>query len=141
MNFNLNKVIEEIANNNELSEEFSKLNEMDEIYDYCKSMGVECDEREFDKEISGYIYALDDDYNMVAGGIKHENESYLKNQFDNLNVKILNLDYSSNLAPNSNKWEKTQNTFSNFNETFDKKVTLGSAVLDGGMAFLKKNYK
>ena len=73
--------------------------------DYCKSMGVECDEREFDKEISGYICALDDDYNMAAGGIKHENESYIKSQFDNLNAKILNLDYSSNLAPNSNKWE------------------------------------
>ena len=39
MNFDLNKMVEDIARNDELSKEFSELDEMDEIYDYCYSMG------------------------------------------------------------------------------------------------------
>ncbi len=81
MNFNLNKFVEDVAQDNELCREFSKFEEMDEIYNYCKNVGIECSEDEFDESISEYIYSLDnnnykiDDDNMsnIAGGINFTN--------------------------------------------------------------------
>ncbi len=61
MNFDLEKIVEKIAEDNELSQEFSRLDEMDDIYNYCKDMGLDCDEKEFDDGISEYINVLNED--------------------------------------------------------------------------------
>lgn len=76
MNFDLEKMVERIAEDNELSQEFSRFDEMDEVYNYCKDMGLECDEDEFDDEISGYIDALnEEDMYSYEGNVSDEDLS------------------------------------------------------------------
>ena len=76
MERNLESIIEEIAQNEELSKEFTAMDEIDEIYAYCKEMGLNSSEEEFDEEVSSMIdnfdlnYSKIDDFELenVAGG-------------------------------------------------------------------------
>ena len=149
MNLNLSKVIEKIASDSKLSEEFSKLDEMDEIYDYCKNMGVRCEKKEFDNEISKYIDVLNDDtyekeifeekLGNVGGGVN------LKNKFSRSVASLLsaltmgstaglgsvgatdNLKVSNDLRNNvpfsekiSNEWLKTKEALYKFYQNHKK---------------------
>ncbi len=86
MSRSLESVIEEIAENEEMSREFIAMDEIDEIYEYCKNMGLGSSEEEFDEEVSSmvdnfYIYSIQIDKNdlsLVAGGSslnKHFNKA------------------------------------------------------------------
>ncbi len=77
MSRNLKSIIEEIAESEEMSKEFSAINEINEIYEYCKNMGLDSSEEEFDEEVSSMIDNFDmylsqidqNDLGLVAGGI------------------------------------------------------------------------
>ena len=149
MNLNLNKLIEKIVNDSKLSEEFSKLDDMDEIYDYCKNMGVRCGKKEFDEEISKYIGVFNED--MYKKEIFEENLSdvgggvNLKNKFSMSVASLLSaltmgnsiglgsvgamddLKVSNNPKTNisfsekiSNEWSKTKEAFYKFYQKYKK---------------------
>ncbi len=81
MERSLDSIVEEIAQNDEMSREFAAMDEMDEIYRYCKDAGLDYSEEEFDDEVSSLISEFEDsgveisDYQLsaVAGG-KNEPE-------------------------------------------------------------------
>ncbi len=95
MNFDLERIVEEIVEDNELSQEFSRLDEMDDIYNYCKDMGLDCDEKEFDDGISEYINVLNEDIyqdeifeeklSNIGGGVN------LKNVFSKSVASVLSV--------------------------------------------------
>ena len=159
MNFNLNKFVEDVARDNELCREFSKFEEMDEIYGYCKDMGIECSEDEFDESVSEYICSLDNsDYKMgkidednlgdVSGGsLKGTFSKTLavalsaitlggSGFFGNANAgevsKISNFANSSYKSEkvNSGKWSRTKKAISNFYNNH-KKTIMGTALTLG----------
>lgn len=161
MNFNLNKFVEDVARDNELCREFSKFEEMDEIYGYCKDMGIECSEDEFDESVSEYIYSLDNnDYKMgkidednlgdVSGGsLKGTFSKTLavalsaitlggSGFFGNANAgeisKISNFANSSYKTEkvNSGKWSRTKKAMSNFYNNHKKAIIgIGTGVTLG----------
>jgi len=77
MSRDLKSIIEEIAQNEEISKEFMAMDEIDEIYAYCKELGLSSSEEEFDEEVSSIIDSFDiylnqidkNDLSLVAGGI------------------------------------------------------------------------
>ena len=77
MSRSLESIIEEIAESEEMSKEFAAIDEIDEIYNYCKDMGLDSSEEEFDEEVSSMIDNFDiylshidkNDLSLVAGGI------------------------------------------------------------------------
>lgn len=66
MERNLESIIEEIAQNEELSKEFTAMDEIDEIYAYCKEMGLNSSEEEFDEEVSSMIDNFDLNYSKIG---------------------------------------------------------------------------
>lgn len=76
MSRSLESIIEEIAESEEMSKEFAAIDEIDEIYNYCKDMGLGSSEEEFDEEVSSMINNFDiyaseldkNSLNLVAGG-------------------------------------------------------------------------
>lgn len=88
MERSLDSIVEEIAQNDEMSKEFAAMDEMDEIYQYCKEAGLDCSEEEFDDEVSALIYDFENpdadvsyhDLRGVAGGNKSDDKKHeLKN--------------------------------------------------------------
>lgn len=170
MNFNLNKFVEDVARDNELCREFSKFEEMDEIYSYCKNMGIECTEDEFDESVSEYIYSLDDNnhkidddnLNSVAGGINFTNPisktlavvlSALtlggSGFYGNVSAEevsdFTNSSYKSEKV-NSGKWSRTKKAISKFYNNHKKAIglTLGATIITGGILYNNhkvNNYK
>lgn len=76
MERSLDSIVEEIAQNDEMSREFAAMDEMDEIYQYCRDAGLDYSEEEFDDEVASLIGELENsgtevsDYQLsaVAGG-------------------------------------------------------------------------
>jgi len=66
MERNLESIIKEIAQNEELSKEFMAMDEIDEIYAYCKEMGLNSSEEEFDEEVSSMIDNFDSNYSKIG---------------------------------------------------------------------------
>ncbi len=66
MERNLESIIEEIAQNEEFSKEFMAMDEIDEIYAYCKEMGLNSSEEEFDEEVSSMIDNFDLNYSKIG---------------------------------------------------------------------------
>ncbi len=161
MNFDLEKIVEKIAEDNELSQEFSRLDEMDDIYNYCKDMGLDCDEKEFDNEISGYINALneedmdyygksisDEELSNVGGGIDFK-KMFSKSVAMMLSAltiggsiglgsagatgssKVLNNSNISLSQKISNKWSETKKAVSEFYNKHKKPLKIGAAVTVG----------
>ncbi len=81
MERSLDSIVEEIAQNDEMSREFAAMDEMDEIYQYCKGVGLDCSEEEFDEAISSVVSDFDHgsseipeyELNHVAGGKNRQN--------------------------------------------------------------------
>ncbi len=161
MDFDLNKMVEDIARNDELSKEFSELDEMDEIYDYCYSMGYECSEEEFDEGVAGCLNdlfdeknELNDDYlSGIAGGINFTGNfsktvavmlsavalggmgKFLGEGTLN-NSKFMSSATSSSFTKKmSGKWSKTKEVISNFSKN-NSKAIFGAGVTLGMMIIL-----
>ncbi len=66
MERSLESIIEEIAQSEELSKEFMAMDEIDEIYAYCKEMGLSSSEEEFDEEVSSMIDNFDSNYSKIG---------------------------------------------------------------------------
>lgn len=165
MNFDLNKVVENIAMDNEMSQEFSRLDEIDEIYDYCRNMGASCSEEEFDESVAKYIDALDQisyDYNdesleKIAGGAMvgkpiSKALAVILSAFTVGSTGFFNSASAIKKNDNSNTvstvskvstWSKIKKSAANFYKNHKKSiigtgVTLGAMVLAGGTVFLGK---
>ncbi len=76
MTKSLDEILTQIAEEEELSKEFSRLEEIDEIYEYCREFGLESTEEEFDEELSYFIDSNDFDFELdgkelmnIAGGV------------------------------------------------------------------------
>ena len=76
MTKSLDEILTHIAEKEELSKEFSKLDEIEEIYKYCREFGLESTEEEFDEELSYFIdendlgFELDEkEFMNIAGGV------------------------------------------------------------------------
>lgn len=161
MDFDLNKMVEDIARNDELSKEFSELDEMDEIYDYCYSMGYECSEEEFDEGVAGCLNdlfdeknELNDDYlSGIAGGINFTGNfsktvavmlsavalggmgKFLGEGTLN-NSKFMSSATSTSFTKKmSGKWSKTKEVISNFSKN-NSKAIFGAGVTLGMMIIL-----
>lgn len=161
MDFDLNKMVEDIARNDELSKEFSKLDEMDEIYDYCYSMGYGGSEEEFDEGVAGCLSdlfdernELNDDYlSGIAGGINFAGNfsktvavmlsavalggvgKFFGDHALN-NSKFMNGAASSSFTEKmSGKWSKTKEVISNFSKN-NSKAVFGAGVTLGMMIIL-----
>lgn len=161
MNFDLNKMVEDIARNDELSREFSELDEMDEIYDYCYSMGYEFSEEEFDEGVAGCLNDLYDEKNElndehlsgIAGGINFTG-NFSKTVAVMLsavalggmgkffgdgalsNSKFMSNTTSSGLIEKiSGKWSKTKEVISNFSRN-NSKIVLSTGLTLGMMIIL-----
>lgn len=86
MTRSLNSVVEEIAQNDEMAKEFATMDEIDEIYQYCKDAGLDYSEEEFDEEISSVINSLeygddeipDDELRYIAGGKNGGSDKWVK---------------------------------------------------------------
>lgn len=86
MTRSLDSFVEEIAQNNEMAREFAAMDEIDEIYQYCKDAGLDCSEEEFDEEISDVINSLeygnaeipDDELKYIAGGKSGEPNKWVR---------------------------------------------------------------
>ncbi len=157
MNFDLNKMVEDIARNDELSREFSDMDEMDEIYDYCYSMGYEVSEDELDEGVADCLKDLFDEKNElndehlsgIAGGINFTG-NFSKTVAVMLsavvlggagklfgdgalnNSKFTNSTTSSGFTEKiSSKWAKTKEVISN-----NSKVVLGTGLTLGMMIIL-----
>lgn len=83
MERSLDSIVEEIAQNDEMSREFAAMDEKDEIYTYCKNAGLCCSEEEFDNEIMALINDFENSdpekseymFENIAGGIKNFSDS------------------------------------------------------------------
>lgn len=161
MDFDLNKMVEDIARNDELSKEFSELDEMDEIYDYCYSMGYGGSEEEFDEGVAGCLNdlfdeknELNDDYlSGIAGGINFTGNfsktvavmlsavalggmgKFLGEGTLN-NSKFMSSATSTSFTKKmSGKWSKTKEVISNFSKN-NSKAIFGAGVTLGMMIIL-----
>ena len=94
MERNLESIIEEIAQNEELSKEFMAMDEIDEIYAYCKEMGLNSSEEEFDEEVSSMIDNFDSNYSKIGDfeleNVKIEYLSILEETYDNIDNIVEN---------------------------------------------------
>ena len=128
MDFDLNKMVEDIARNDELSKEFSELDEMDEIYDYCYSMGYECSEEEFDEGVAGCLNDLLDEKNTRIKGVDPfyvivSEDSGTEKYFVDFDKKGKPFfDKNVRKAYISQSWNDIQNTIDNVRANGGKKV-------------------
>ncbi len=66
MERSLNSIVEEISQNDEMYKEFAAMDEMDEIYKYCKDAGLDYSKEEFDLAISNLINGCENDETSVT---------------------------------------------------------------------------
>ncbi len=158
MNYNLNKVLDKIIEEEELAREFSQLDDMDEMYSYCRELGKGYTEEEFDEGIAEVIDFLkseeieaglsDEGLRNIAGGM---NFNGLISKTAAVMLSALTLG-SATFSPNtkaaepsanaektqsisenvksdvSDKWSKTKGVLSNLWANHKKKIIAGATI-------------
>ena len=144
MNYNVEKILNKIITEEDLLKEFSKFDDMDEVYSYCKEFGSGYTEEEFDESIAEAIDSLqsqkwrtkinEEDLEYIAGGINFNglfsktaavilSALTLGSTAISSSAKVAEVSRNSGVtqvsadnfhAENSSKWSKTKTALSNF---------------------------